>query len=214
MRSRTRRAFEILLALTLALFARTAAASSCDEFVASARAHEKSGEPEIALRQYNDAVTLDPTCGPAWLGLGELRARTGDAAEAERVYDAALTHLPSLAEAVAGRARSRRRLGRADEAEEDMRAYAEGLANKGDLHGALAGLVELASWFSAENRPPAELACWRRVAELALGVDSALESRARATTAALVLVVGPADPVTHPPRVGLLRSVAARLRVR
>ncbi|HEY1956765.1 MAG TPA: tetratricopeptide repeat protein [Polyangiaceae bacterium] len=202
------------MAASLALAARTASASSCDELVASAQAHEKNGEPEIALRQYNDAVTLDPTCGPAWLGLGALRARTGDAAEAERVYDAALTHVPTLSEAVAGRARSRRRLGRADEAEEDMRGYADALASRGDLHGALAALVELASWFSAENRPPAELACWRRVAELAGGVDSALESRARATTAALVWVVGSADPVSHPHGSGLLRSVAARLRLR
>ena len=211
MRSRTRRACELALGAALAFAPRTAAAGSCDELVASAQQHEKSGEPEIALRQYNDAVTLDPTCGPAWLGLGSLRARSGDAAEAERVYDAALGHLPSLAEAVAGRARSRYRLGQRALAEDDLRAYADRL-ERSDPHASLAALVELASWLVAENRPPAELACWRRIAELARGVDAVLESRARATAAALVLVVGPADPVTHPPRGGLLRSLAARLR--
>ena len=215
MRSRTRRAFEgALLALGLTATSAAARAGSCDELVASARAHEKGGEPEIALRQYNDAVVLDPTCSAAWLGLGSLRARTGDPAEAERVYEAALTHVPSLAEAVAGRARARRQLGRAQEAEDDMRAYADGLASRGEARGSLAAWVELASWLGAENRPPAELACWRRIAELAQTLDPALESRARATVSALVWVVGDADPVTHPPRRDLLRSVAARLHLR
>ena len=94
-----------------------------------------------------------------------------------------------------------------------MRGYAERLATS-NPHAALAAYVELASWLAAENRPPAQLACWRRIAELARGVDAALEARARATAYALVLVVGPADPVTHPPRAGLLRSLAARLHVR
>jgi len=58
-----------------------------------------------------------------------------------------------------------------------------------------------------------QLASWRRVASLAHGHDDALETRARATIAALVLVVGPADPVTHPPLLSLLRSVVARLRL-
>jgi len=213
MRSRTRRAFDAVL-VAAALFAtRAAHAGSCDELVASARAHEAAGDRDVALRQYNDAVTLDPTCEPAWLGLGALRERAGDAAEAERVYDAALLHVPTLSAAVAGRARSRYRLGRAEEAEEDMRGYAERLVAH-DPRAALAAFVELASWYTAQGRPPAELACWRRIADVARGVDPALEARARTTSTALALVVASADPVTHPPRGGLLRSVAARLRLR
>lgn len=208
MRSRTRRAFEFLLALMLVVLARRASASSCDELVRSAKAHETAGENDVALRVYNDAVRLDPTCAAAWLGLGNLRARTGDVAEAERVFDTALTHVPSLQEAVAGRARSRWRLGRGSEAEEDMRQFVERSAPN-DPHAALAGLVELAGWYAAMNRPPAQLACWRRIASLAHGVDDALETRAKTTVRALSIVVGDADPVTHPPRRDLLRSVAA-----
>jgi len=193
----------------LVVFARRASASSsCDELVRSAKAHETAGENDVALRVYNDAVRLDPTCGAAWLGLGNLRAKTGDAAEAERVFDAALTHVPSLPEAIAGRARSRWRLGRGSEAEEDMRQFIERSAPN-DPHAALAGLVELAGWYAAMNRPPAQLACWRRIAALAQGVDDALETRAKTTVRALAIVVGEADPVTHPPRRDLLRSVAA-----
>jgi tetratricopeptide (TPR) repeat protein len=196
----------------LVVLARRASASSCDELVRSAKAHESAGETDVALRVYNDAVRLDPTCGAAWLGLGNLRARTGDAAEAERVFEAALTHVPSLPEAIAGRARSRWRLGRGSEAEDDMKEFVDRSAPN-DPHAALAGLVELASWYAATNRPPAQLACWRRIAALAHGVDDALEARAKITVRALAIVVGDADPVTHPPARDLgrdlLRSVAA-----
>jgi tetratricopeptide (TPR) repeat protein len=201
------------LAVTLVALPARADGGSCTALVRSARAHEASGDPDVALRQYTDAVTVDPTCGAAWLGLGALRVRSGDAAEAERVYGAALSHLPSLDAAIAGRARARFRLGHESEAEEDMRAYAERVAPT-DAHGALAALVELASWYAAQRRPPAQLACWRRIAELARGADPALEARARTTIEALALVVGPADPVTHPPRAGLLRALAARLGLR
>jgi tetratricopeptide (TPR) repeat protein len=206
------------------LAAAHAHASSCDGLVQSARSHESSGEPDIALRQYNDAVSLDPTCASAWLGLGALRARTGDAAEAERVYSAALSHLPSLTSAIAGRARLRWQLGRTEEAEDDMRRYVDGAVTT-DVRAALSALVEVASWYGSVHRAPAQLATWRRVAALARGADPALEAKARTTIEALVLVVGPADPVTHPPAssneatraryafVELLRSVAARLRL-
>jgi tetratricopeptide (TPR) repeat protein len=196
----------------LVALARRASASSCDDLVRSAKAHEAAGDSDVALRVYNDAVRLDPTCAAAWLGLGNLRAKTGDAAEAERVFDAALTHVPSLPEAIAGRARSRWRLGRGSEAEDDMKEFVE-RSVPNDPHAALAGLVELASWYAATNRPPAQLACWRRIAALAHGVDDALEARAKTTVRALAIVVGDADPVTHPPardlRRDLLRSVAA-----
>jgi hypothetical protein len=91
-----------------------------------------------------------------------------------------------------------------------MRAYVDRSAPN-DPRAALAGLVELAGWYAAMNRAPAQLACWRRIAALAHGVDDALEVRAKATVSALAIVVGPADPVTRPPRVDLLRGVAARL---
>ena len=200
-----------VLAAVILLCARPALASSCDELVRSARAHEASGEPETALRQYTDAVGLDATCAAAWLGLGSLRARMGDAAEAERVYDAALSHVPSLGEAALGRARTRWALGRRDEAELDMQRYVE-LASASDRLAAVRALEELAGWYRVIGRPPAELACWRRVAALAPALDGALASKARAMVAALEIAVAEADPVRHPPRSDLLRRVVAGLR--
>jgi tetratricopeptide (TPR) repeat protein len=188
-------------------------AGSCEELVRSARAHEASGDRDIALHQYDDAVSLDPTCSAAWLGLGALRVRTGNVAEAERVYSTALRHLPNLTGAMEGRARIRWQLGRVQEAEDDMERFVEtALTGATDTRTALAGLVELAAWYASAHRDPAQLAVWRRIAALALGTDEALEARARTNITALVIVVGSADPVTHPPRVDLLRSVAARLR--
>ncbi len=205
------KAFAIFSAIVFFLVARAAFASSCDELVRSARSHEKQNEADVALRQYNDAVTLDPTCADAWLGLGDLRAKTGDAAEAERVYNTALLHVPDLQAAIAGRARARWRLGRADEAADDMRAFVDRSAPS-DPRAALAGLVELASWYASLHQAPAELACWRRVAAVAVGVDEALAQRARTTARALSIIVGPADPVAQPPRRDLLRSVASLRR--
>jgi tetratricopeptide (TPR) repeat protein len=197
-------------ALGIALVCPRARAGACEELVRTARAHEANGEADVALRQYNEAVSLDATCENGWLGLGALRART-DAAEAERVYTAALSHVPTLAGAIAGRARTRWQLGRAEEAEDDMHRFVDA-AVATDVRTALAGLVELATWYAAANRAPAQLAVWRRIASIAHATDGALEARAQTNVTALVLVVGTADPVTHPARIDLFRSVAARLR--
>jgi hypothetical protein len=64
---------------------RPAWASSALELVQSARAHERAHEEDLALRRYMEALSLDPTCEEAYLGLGSLRARRGDLRESERV---------------------------------------------------------------------------------------------------------------------------------
>ncbi len=83
-----------------------AAASSAEELVREARAHDAAHKEELALRRYTEALSLDPTLADAYLGLGELRARRGDAREAERVYSVAMEHVPGLRPALAGRARA------------------------------------------------------------------------------------------------------------
>jgi tetratricopeptide (TPR) repeat protein len=201
------------VALGVLLRASPAWASSCDELVRLAHAHEASGEPDVALRQYTDALSIDATCRAAWLGLGALRARMGDAAEAERVFDAALQHVPTLGEATLGRARTRWALGRREEAEGDMQRYVE-VAASADVPAALQALQELAGWYRTIGRAPAELACWRRIADLAAPLDAPVAARARAAAFALEIVVGDADPVHRPPRRDLLRNVVATLRLR
>src|SRR6187402_2513025 len=93
------------------LAARPARASSATELVRIARAHELAHEDDIALRRYTEALSLDPTCEEAYLGLGDLRARRGDLREAERVYTALLDHFPQNRTARVARAQLRRALG-------------------------------------------------------------------------------------------------------
>src|ERR1700722_20974902 len=100
--------------------ARGAHASSVTELVREARAHEAAHEDGLAARRYMEALALDPTCEEAYLGLGELRERTGEMREAERVYSVALAHAPQLKAALLGRARAERTLGARDEAEQDL----------------------------------------------------------------------------------------------
>jgi tetratricopeptide (TPR) repeat protein len=167
-------------------------ASSSDELLRMARAHEAAGRDDVAIRRYTEALALDPTLGAAYLGLAAVRAKHGDAREAERVLSVALEHVPSLREALAARARVRWAIGDHDGAIADLEAYASGTDDATPLR-------ELAGWYGADRRTPAQLAVWRRI--LALGLkngDAALVREARTMVRALQIVVAPADPVIAP----------------
>ena len=202
--------------LTIALFvllrAGSASASSCDELVRSARAQEASGEVDRALRLYTDAITLDPTCSSAYLGLGALRERSLDLREADRVYSVALEHVPTLTDAHARRAGVRFRLGLREDAVAELRAIVD--APPGDDasgRSAAAALRQLATWYSEERQLPAQLACWRRLLALAERLaDEALTKEARTMVRALQMLVGAADPVTQPVGPTPLRTLVAR----
>lgn len=208
------RAFAALtVVLLVVLQAATARASSCDELVRSARAQEASGEVDRALRLYTDAITLDPTCSAAYLGLGALRERSLDLREAERVYSIALEHVPTLADAHARRAGVRFRLGFREDAVAELRALAD--APQGDdasRRNAVGALRQLATWYGEDRQLPAQLGCWRRLLAMAeTAADEPLTKESRNMVRALQLLVGPADPVTHPPmRPTPLRALVAR----
>lgn len=185
-----------------------AAASSAEELVREARAHDAAHKEELALRRYTEALSLDPTLADAYLGLGELRARRGDAREAERVYSVAMEHVPGLRPALAGRARARWQLGFRDEAERDLWAYVEGTDDK-------TAMRELAGWFGEEGKAPAQLATWRRLLAAAEKTnDAALTREARTTVRALQILVGPADPVSAPVEGDDVRRAVARMAKR
>ncbi|HEY8038220.1 MAG TPA: tetratricopeptide repeat protein [Polyangiaceae bacterium] len=196
-------------AAVAALTVRAAAATpSSDELVRQARAHEAVHEDDLAVRRYMEALTLDPTSGDAWLGLGALRMRLGEAAEAVRVYEAALARVPTLARAIEGRARARWALGRHGEAETDLEAYAA-------LAGGAASLRELATWYGADGRTPAQLAVWRRLlATAAQAEDAALEHEARRMVRALVILVDGADPASSPAAMDATRRALAAIAKR
>jgi len=167
-----------------------ASASTAIELVKIARANEAAHEDDLALRRYTEALSLDPTCEEAYLGLGQLRARRGDLREAERVYNVALEHLPGLRAARVGRAYVRRALGARKEAIDDL------------LNGAEedpAALRVLAGWYGEEGQTPAQLALWRRIVARAEATqDAVLLHEARTTVRALLILVGPADPAAYP----------------
>jgi len=181
------------------------AESSAEELVLQARAHEATHEDDVALRRYTDALTLDPTSAEGWLGLGALRMKLGDLLEAERVYSAALERVPSLHRALDGRARARWALGRHVEAEGDLEAYA-------NLVGDVAALRDLAEWFGADGRVPAQLATWRRLLAAATRLgDIALETEARRMVRALVILADGADPASSPVDPDPTRRAMARV---
>jgi tetratricopeptide (TPR) repeat protein len=157
-----------------------------------ARAHEAAHEDDLALRRYTEALTLDPTCGPCYLGLAALRARLGDPREAERVYSVALAHVPELHDALLGRARVRRSLGWREEATQDIETFSLQTVDPSALR-------ELARWQAEDGRPPAQLATWRRILALATRQgDATLANEARTMIRALQILVRPADPASAP----------------
>jgi tetratricopeptide (TPR) repeat protein len=168
-------------------------ASTVQDLVREAKELEAAHEEDRAIRRYTDALELDPTCAPAYLGLADLRARRGDTREAERVYSVALEHVPALQTALVGRARVRRVLGAVREGDSDLERY---LSHEEDL----SEMRELAGWYGEEGRPAAQLAMWRRLYAAAqrLGAEVAVLREARATVRALQVLLGPADPVTSP----------------
>jgi tetratricopeptide (TPR) repeat protein len=198
------------LALVFASSAARAAlaSSSADELVRQARAHEAAHEDDVALRRYTDALSEDRTSADAWLGLGALRMKVGEPAEAERVYDTALAQVPTLRLALRGRARARWAIGRHAEAEEDLEAYAV-------LDGDSDALRELADWFGADGRTPAQLATWRRLLFVAHGAeDISLEREALRMVRALVILVDGADPAVSPVDPDPTRRALARIAAR
>ncbi len=197
----------VLASLAIVCFASPVrAVSSVKELVREARAHVDVHEDDLALRRYAEALSLDPTCEEAYLGLGELRTRQGDAREAERVYSVALEHVPTSRPALAGRARARRSLGQRDLAEHDLDAYATAEEDP-------AAMRELAGWFGEDDRTPSQLAAWRWLLNLgARRGDAQLVREARTMVRALQILVGPVDPVTAPSDDPVRRGLSAIAR--
>lgn len=198
----------IVAGLRVLLTLWTAQASAADptvarELVRQAKAFEGEQRDDTAVRRYMDALSVDPACAEAYLGLGALRLRKGDWREAERVYDVALTHTPDLEPARIERARVRFLLGRRAEARRDV------------LEGHEEDATAWRTWvgfYDGTRESPAKLATWRRIGILAEAQgNAALAREARSAVRALTLVVGTADPVAAPTEPSPIRALVARL---
>jgi tetratricopeptide (TPR) repeat protein len=200
----------VVLSVTVAFAALLSASpatatDSGDELVRQARAHEALHEDDVAMRRYTEALTIDPVNEAAWLGLGALRLRMGEPAEAERVFDASMRRIPAFARAVQGRAHARWALGRHPEAENDLEAYVAAVADADALR-------ELAGWYQADGRTPAQLGTWRKILAMSEGDDATHE--ARRMVRALVILVGGADPASSPAAVDATRKAMAAIAKR
>ncbi|HMR76299.1 MAG TPA: tetratricopeptide repeat protein, partial [Polyangiaceae bacterium] len=164
-----------------------------------------------ALRLYTEAVRMDPSYGPAFLGLGELRAALGDPDEAERVFALALGLPTASADAYAARARLRYRRGDMDGAVTDMEA------SLAVAPGDAPRLLQLAGWHVARQGWAAALVSWRRLLVLYERTDqSSAADHARTQVRALTVLAAESDPVhgiggAHP---SWVRRALARIAVR
>jgi tetratricopeptide (TPR) repeat protein len=181
------------------------------EFVLTALRYEQRGDTAFAAAAYMQAIRVDSSYGPAYLGLARLRELAGDWAEAERLYNAALPSPEFAAEALTRRARLRRRLGRQLEALADLETAWQLEPDERQR------ARELAGWYAERRAWPAALAVWRQLLDRLERDGSAQElAEARLQVRALGVLAGDSDPVAgadpaHPSWVRrALTSVARR----
>jgi tetratricopeptide (TPR) repeat protein len=160
------------------------------ELSRQAREHAARGDAGTAVTRYVEAIRLDPTFGPAYLGLAAQYEARGDVSEAERTYAVGLDHVPGFTAALVARARLRARVRRLDDAVADLEAA---LSFDGD---AIPILRDLAAAYVSIRALPAALAVTRRLAAVAEAQhDAAAMAEARVRARALSLLVGEVDPV-------------------
>jgi tetratricopeptide (TPR) repeat protein len=175
-----------------------------DELLASAERSLAQGNEEVAIRRYSEALALDGTCEPCFLGLGALREKRGDLKEAERVYSAALLRRADFPDVRIARARVRWRLERREDAVADLEEAAA-RTPRADV------FRELVSKYRELRQVPAQLRAARQLLSFAEHAqDDALAQEARVLVTALVLVAGPTDPVAQPTTPDHVRRALAR----
>jgi tetratricopeptide (TPR) repeat protein len=204
-------AFRLALAgaLVLVLSARAAAADApgeaAPELTRQGQVHAREGDDELAIRRFLEALTLDPSYGPAYLELGAARLRGGDLAEAQKTYDLAIVHLPNFAAAYKARAGVKRRMGETASELEDLETATRLSESPESLRDLAARYVEGKAW-------PAALATWRKMAVLAeTHGDEVLRHEASTKMRALQVLCGELDPVTGITKRGWVRHGLASI---
>lgn len=172
------------------------------DLTASAERLIASGARDEAMVAYRDAIAMDPTYGPAFLGLATAREADGDPIEAERVLSMALERIPDYPDARARRAALRERRGDGTGAADDLELAVEDRPSDLALH---ARLVD--ACVKAGALPRALAAARRWTAAAAAEGDEAARKRASQTATALVVVVDRADPVAWPEGSGEVRGL-------
>lgn len=186
------------------------ATARAEELCSQASAHRVAGDVSVAIDRYRQALEIDPTFGPAYLGLGGLREATGDTDEAEKTYAAGIDHVAGFADGFLARGALRLRAGRGDAALDDLlAALALRTADVEVVRKVLDASIAL-------GRLPLALATARRLIVLSVADgDAATEHEARVTASALTELIAFADPVAdgenrNPVRRALARALGRR----
>jgi tetratricopeptide (TPR) repeat protein len=146
------------------------------------------GDTALALSAYAEALQLDDTYGPAWLGFGRVREALGDATQAELAYTRATEALETRALAFEARGQLRARAGKNDLALGDFQAAAEAEPNA-------ARLFELGKRFAERRAWSAALAAYRGALAM-LAPDSDEATKAGVEIAALRILAAETDVVS------------------
>jgi tetratricopeptide (TPR) repeat protein len=188
--------------------AQTAAASGATDLTSEGRGALAAGDDHRAVRLFTEAIALDRSLGDAYVGLARVRMKLGDAREAERALSAGLVHAPLHDALYESRARARRALGWHGDAIADMHEYATRVST-------IEVWETYADFCGEGGQFPAQLAAWRRLADLADKLQrEELQLKARRIGTALQLLVDTADPVLAPGLADPSRQAMASLAKR
>ncbi|NUO54784.1 MAG: tetratricopeptide repeat protein [Polyangiaceae bacterium] len=155
-----------------------------------ATANREAGRHDQALSRYREAIEMDGSYGPAYLGLASLREAMGEIDEAKTVLALALEAIPGFGEALLAQADL---LNRAKRYDESTASLLEALKLDRDSVTVLERLLRVAP--KGGNLPVA-LGAARRLAALARARgDEAAAKEADLTARALTRLVADADPV-------------------
>lgn len=161
-----------------------------------------TGAREDALVAFREAISMDPTYGPAFLRLAAAREAAGDNLEAERVLSMALERIPDDPEARERRASLRERRGDGSGAADDLELAVDVRPGDLALHGRLVDAC-----IRAGALPRALAASRRWVVAATIGGDEAARRLATRTATALAIAVDRADPVSSSEGRGEVRSL-------
>ena len=148
------------------------------------------GDLGNAARHFHEAVRMDPTYAPGYLGLGQVREDLGDYGQALRTYERATRLRSGGDDAFERLARLSRRLGKKQQSLAALEAAVQ--LNPSEQ----TRLELLARWYVEHKAWPAALSLWRRIVDR-LRNQNAGESevqRAELQVAALSLLAGDSDP--------------------
>ncbi|MBX3037196.1 MAG: tetratricopeptide repeat protein [Anaerolineales bacterium] len=111
---------------------------SADIYYYIGEAYRFKGEPANAIRNYNEALKIDPNFGAPYLGLARARLQTNPNFNAENLFADALKRDPFYGEAYLERARFYIRRDRIDDALEDLEKAQEYMPGSPEVYLALA----------------------------------------------------------------------------